>query len=220
MHLPDGLIWPPIMALGWILAIVIITIAVRRVKGSIPSERMPTMAVLAAGIFVAQMLNFPIAGGTTGHLIGATIATLIVGPWAAIIVMSVIIIVQGLMFGDGGILALGLNLTNMAIVGVAVSWIVIKGAGRFKMEISTFVAAWLAVLAAATICAIELAISYAAAPDAYGIIWSISIPTMVGLHAMIGLGEGIITSSVMAYVLRVSPEIVQTSHRRVEAIAQ
>jgi len=212
--------WPPIMALGWAIAIIVIYIAVRRIRSSIPEDRIPTLAVLAAGIFVAQMLNFPVVGGTTGHLIGATIATIIVGPWAAIIVISVVIIVQGLIFGDGGVLAMGLNLTNMAVVGVAVTWVVLRSTKRLRTEVSTFAAAWASIIVAAFVCALELSISHALAPDSYGIIWSISIPAMLGFHAVIGVGEGIITSGVVTYMLRVSPEIIQTSIRRAEVVPQ
>ncbi|HUW43164.1 MAG TPA: energy-coupling factor ABC transporter permease [Thermoplasmata archaeon] len=214
MHIPDGLMWPPLLAIGWIVAIAIIAIAVRRTSGKIHVERIPTMAVLASGIFVAQMLNFPIIGGTTGHLIGATIATCMVGPWAAVIVMSVVIVMQGLMFGDGGILAMGLNLTNMAIIGVGISWLVISMMKGLRSGIAVPVAAWTAVMIAALFCAIELSVSNLAAPGTYGITWSICLPSMLGLHALIGIGEAAITSAVVTYFALVAPEILHHSAKK------
>lgn len=207
MHIPDGLMLPLLLGIGWVVAIVFLAISTKKAKQLLPEEKIPTMAVLAAGIFVAQMLNFPIAGGTSGHLIGATIATLIVGPWAAILVMSIVIIIQGLMFGDGGILSLGLNLTNMAVIGVIVSAIALRLLRNVKLrnEIPIFAAAWLAVFVAAVACAIELAISYALSDGLYGIVWSISLPAMLLSHAMIGVGEGIISVTVISYLSHIAP---------------
>jgi len=219
LHIPDGLIWPGLLAAGWIVAIIMITLAVRKTAHRIPEEQIPTMAVLAAGIFVAQMLNFPIIGGTSGHLIGAVIATAMVGPWAAILVMSVVIIIQGLMFGDGGILALGLNLTNMAVVAVAGSWFIIGITRNIRIEFSVALAAWMSVFIASIVCAFELALSYSISPE-YGIIGMISIPTMTGLHAVIAIGEAAISTAVVAYLAHLSPDIVQSYVRKPEVALQ
>ena len=219
MHIPDGLIWPPILVIGWVIALVAIAISIRKTTRHIPEDKIPTMAVLAAGIFVAQMLNFPIIGGTSGHLIGAAIATAIVGPWAAILIMSVVIIIQGLMFGDGGILSLGINLTNMAVTAVAVSWAIIRLMRNVKMDFSVAFSAWAAVFVASLICALELAFSYSMSPE-YGIIGTISIPTMAGFHAIIAIGEAAISTGVIAYLAHVSPEIVQSFERKAEVTTQ
>lgn len=217
MHIPDGLMAPLILAIGWIVALIVIGIVARKSSSRITNDRVPMMAVLAAGIFVAQMLNFPIVGGTTGHLLGATLAMMMVGPLAAIMVMSVVIIIQGLLFGDGGILAMGLNLTNMAIVAVVVGSIFLRFTKNLRTEVSIFTASWSSVFVASFICAIELAASNIIAPGSYGIIWSISIPTMVGLYSIIAIGEALITVSVAAYFLRVHPEIIHSSNRVPEA---
>lgn len=202
--------FPLLLGIGWVIAIVFLAISTKKTKQLLPEEKIPTMAVLAAGIFVAQMLNFPIVGGTSGHLIGVTIATLMVGPWAAILVMSIVIIVQGLMFGDGGILSLGLNLTNMAVIGVIVSTTVLRllRDAKLKNEMPIFAAAWLAVFTAAFACAIELAMSYALSDGIYGIVWSISLPAMLLSHAMIGIGEGVISVAVISYLSHVAPAML------------
>jgi len=220
MHIPDGLMLPLIMAIGWMIAIIVLALSARKVKALIPDDKIPTMAVLAAGIFVAQMLNFPIIGGTSGHILGATIAVAIVGPWAAVLVMSIVIIVQGLMFGDGGILSMGLNLTNMAVIGVSVSYLILKITYKMRAEASIFIASGIAVFTAAIFCGLELATSYALAPGQYGIIWSISIPTMTGLHAIIAIGEAIISASVIAYLVHVSPDIIHSFDQKKEATPQ
>jgi len=216
MHIPDGLMWPIIMAIGWGVAIFALAIAVRKEKTTMTNEKVPTMAVLAAGIFVAQMLNFPIVGGTTGHLLGATLATLVVGPWAAIIVMSIVIIIQGFLFGDGGILAMGLNLVNMAVVAVAVSAIVLRFTRKIKTEASVFSAAWCSVFVASVVCGLELAVSDMMAPGHYGITWTVSIPMMAGLYSIIAIGEALITISIATYFLRVYPALIQNARRAPE----
>jgi len=217
MHIPDGLMWPIIMAIGWGVAIFALAIALRKEKTTMTNEKVPTMAVLAAGIFVAQMLNFPIIGGTTGHLLGATLATLVVGPWAAIIVMSIVIIIQGFLFGDGGILAMGLNLANMAVVAVAVSAVVLRITKRIRTEVSVFSAAWCSVFVASLVCGLELAVSDMMAPGYYGITWTVSIPMMIGLHSIIAIGEALITISIATYFLRVYPGLMQNARRAPEA---
>jgi len=222
MHIPDGLMLPLLLGIGWIIAIAALAAAVRKTKQLLPDDKIPTMAVLAAGIFVAQMLNFPIAGGTSGHLIGATIATMLVGPWAAVLVMSIVIIIQGLMFGDGGILSLGLNLTNMAVIGVFVSAMILRAFGgvRLRSEIPVSSAAWLAMFTAAMACALELSISYAASGGVYGIIWTISVPAMLASHALIGIGEAVISVAVTSYLSHVAPAMLYTFAPKKEVAAQ
>jgi cobalt/nickel transport system permease protein len=219
MHIPDGLMAPLILAIGWVAALIAIGIAARKGSMRVTNDKVPTMAVLSAGIFVAQMLNFPIIGGTTGHLLGATLAVMIVGPLAAIIVMSVVIIIQGLLFGDGGIIAMGLNLTNMAVVAVLVGATFLRLTEKLKTEVSVFVASWSSVFVASLVCAVELAISNLIAPGSYGIVWTVSIPTMVGLHSVIAIGEALITVSVAAYFLKAHPHIISSSKRVPEASA-
>ena len=127
MHIPDGLMHPAIVLMGWLLAIAGVGLSLRIMNRRVRDEDIPFMALLAAGIFVAQMLNFPIGGGTTGHLVGAALAAILLGPAAAILIMFTILLIQCLLFGDGGITALGLNTFNMAIVGSLTGWFVYEG---------------------------------------------------------------------------------------------
>lgn len=207
MHIPDGLMAPAIWALGWIVAVIFVAIAVIRVNKNFDERMVPFMAILAAGIFVAQMLNFPIVGGTTGHLVGAALATVLLGPWAAILIITVILIIQGFVFGDGGITALGLNILNMAIVGSLSAYLVMRVTPKKFKYPGIFLAGWLSVFFAATACALQLAASFAIDPS-FGIEGSVSIPAMMTTHAIIGVGEAIITVGIVAFLEKVAPEMM------------
>lgn len=209
MHIPDGLMAPLILALGWLLAIPILYIVNRRLNGTMDEKNIPLMAVLAAGIFVAQMLNFPIGGGTTGHLVGAALAAILLGPLAGIVVITTILMIQCLLFGDGGLVALGLNIFNMAIIGVLVGWYSYTKIPLKDERFRTIIASWLSVVIVSLVCAIELAASYSLTGGDYGIKASIAFPTMLGYHVLIGIGEGIITTGVIAYLAKTSPEMLK-----------
>ncbi|MBE0518657.1 MAG: energy-coupling factor ABC transporter permease [Thermoplasmata archaeon] len=220
MHIPDGLMDPMVSAIGWIEFMVVIAVALLISGKKFKEKDLPRIAVLSAGIFVAQMLNFPIGGGTTGHLVGAALFAILAGPVIAMVGMTVILLIQALMFGDGGITAFGLNATNMAIIAPLTGWGVytliqpflaaLKTATRHgKMNLGTAIAigvgAWASVFVSASACAAELAVSYAISDGAYGIAATVSIPAMLGYHVMIAIGEAMITVAVAAYVLSVSP---------------
>lgn len=227
MHIPDGLMDPVVAGLGWAEFVVIAAVAIYMSGKKLRDKDLPRIAVLCAGIFVAQMLNFPIGGGTTGHLIGGALFAIMVGPVVAIVGMTVILLIQGLMFGDGGLTAFGLNAVNMAIIAPLVGW----GAYTFLKPLlsrgeaepgTAFTAgeataigagAWASVFVASAACAAELAVSYAISGGAYGIAATVSVPAMLGYHAVIGIGEAIITVGVAAYVLRVAPEMFKSTTR-------
>jgi cobalt/nickel transport system permease protein len=220
MHIPDGLMDPVVWIAGYLIAVPVLVLAFRKLGKEAGDERIPFMAVLAAGIFAAQMLNFPVAGGTTGHLIGAALATILVGPAAAMAILTVVILIQCLFFGDGGVTAFGLNLLNMAIVAPLVAWITFKSF-RGKARIGAiFTAAWLSVFVAAFIAATELSISFWLSGGAYGIAPLVSIPAMLGYHALIGVGEGIITVGILTFVSHVAPEITKAGKASVEEAPQ
>lgn len=210
MHIPDGLMSPEIVALGWIVAIAGIALAVFKVNKKVDDKAVPLMAVLAAGIFVAQMLNFPIFGGTTGHLIGAALAAVLVGPYAAIIIMTVILIIQCLAFGDGGLTALGLNLANMAVIAPLVAYTSYKLLARASDKAGVVLAAWASVFVAAVAATAELIASFGLSGGAYGIEAAIALPAMLGYHAVIGVGEAIITASIYLYLSKVAPELIRS----------
>lgn len=209
MHIPDGLMDPIIVGVGWIVAIIVIGIAFHAANRRLDERQIPVMGVLAAAVFVAQMLNFPVLGGTSGHLVGAALLAIILGPWTAIIVMLAILLVQGLMFGDGGLTALGLNVLNMAIVGSFVGWLCFQGLRRLNKEFAVFAASWLSVFFGAALCATELSLSFAISGGTHGIIDTIAFPAMLGYHALIGIGEGIISAGTFVFISRVSPEVLK-----------
>lgn len=209
MHIPDGLMDPMIFTFGWIVAFIIIAVSTRTVNKRLDKKQIPLMATLAAGIFVAQMLNFPIGGGTTGHLVGAVLVAVLLGPYSAIIVITVILIIQCLLFGDGGITALGLNIFNMAIIGCLVGWYVYRLFPEKHRLTGIFIASWMAVFLGSLAAAIELSLSYSISGGAYGITGTIAIPTMLIFHTFIGIGEAIITTGLIAYLSQVSPEMLK-----------
>jgi len=216
MHIPDGLMDPTVALTGWIEFLVVAAVALYMVRGRTSEKDIPRIAVLAAGVFVAQMLNFPVGGGTTGHLVGGALMAIMVGPVVAIMGMTVILIIQALLFGDGGVTALGLNAVNMAIIAPLSGWGVYtllkpilakKGDARFGpgASLAVGVGAWASVFLAASACAAELAVSYAVSGGAYGIAATVSVPAMLGYHAVIGVGEAAITVGVITYLWNVSP---------------
>ncbi len=213
MHIPDGLMSPEVLVIGWIGTLIFVGLSLRKISGKMDEKTIPFMAVLGAGIFVAQMINFPVGGGTTGHLLGAALATVLLGPWGAVLVLTVILIIQSLVFGDGGLTALGLNVLNMAVIAPAVAWLTLNALDNYK-NFSIPLAAWASVFVAAVVCAAQLALSYGLSGGAYGIEAVIAFPTMMGYHLVIGVGEAIITVGVVAYLAKVAPE---TLSMRIEA---
>lgn len=223
MHIPDGLMDPVVALTGWIEFLVVAAVALFLVKGRVKDKDLPRIAVLSAGVFVAQMLNFPVGGGTTGHLVGGALMAIMVGPVVAILGMTVILLIQGLMFGDGGMTAFGLNAVNMAIIAPLTGWgvytllkpIVSKKDGEPfgpGTAIAVGAGAWASVFLAAAACAAELAVSYAISSGTYGIAATVSVPAMLGYHAVIAVGEAVITVGVLAYVWSVSPNVFVREH--------
>jgi len=208
MHIPDGFLSLPVVLGCWLLAGVAVAWALRAQDGDLAAQRLPLIGVMAAAIFAAQMLNFPIAGGTSGHLLGAALATLVLGPRSAMLVMTTVVGVQALFFQDGGLLALGANLLNMAVIGVWVTYAVQRLLGRllgrfaWGHRIGEFAAAWASIFTAALACGLELALSGASPAG-------LVIPAMGGVHALIGLVEGGITVGALAFLRAARPALVQ-----------
>jgi cobalt/nickel transport system permease protein len=223
MHIPDGLMAPVVSLVGWIEFIVVLAAVLLLSSKRIKDRNLPRVAILSAGIFVSQMLSFPIGGGTTGHLVGGALLAIICGPTIAVIGMTVVLLIQGLMFGDGGIAALGLNAINMAVIAPLTGWGVYsllnglserQGApGKVVGGLVVGVAAWASVFVAAAACAGELAVSFAVSSGAYGIAATLAVPAMLGSYAIIGIGEALITAGVIAYLWGVSPESFTSTSR-------
>ena len=199
MHIPDGFLSIPISVVFWILSILVILAALTRVNRDLGERDAPVMGVLAATIFAGQMLNFSVGGGTSGHLLGAALASILLGPWAAVLVMTSVVTVQALIFQDGGLVALGANLFNMAIIGPFVSYGVYRlvnwltGGTRQGIFAGGFAAAWVSVEMTALAVALQLALSNTSPAN-------IAIPAMAGVHVLIGVGEGLITLGALSLV--------------------
>jgi cobalt/nickel transport system permease protein len=200
MHIPDGFLNAATLATTGAVSAGGISVAVRQVNHTLREKQVPLMGVLAAFIFAAQMLNFPVVGGTSGHVIGAALAAILLGPWAATLIMACVLIAQSLMFQDGGLLALGANIFNMGLVAVFSSYLTYRlgtgifGEGRRTRLVSGFAAAWVSVVLAAVAASLELAISGASPLH-------IVLPAMAGIHTLIGVGEGLVTVAALGLVL-------------------
>ncbi len=201
MHIPDGFLSITVSLVLWLLSALSVAYALRRAGQDFDERQAPLMGVLAAAIFAGQMLNFAVAGGTSGHLMGAALATILLGPWAALLVMTTVVGVQALIFQDGGLLALGANIFNMGVVGVAVSYMVYTsvqrlkfgGDARWTVFAGGFLAAWCSIELSALGVALQLALSGTAPAN-------LAIPAMALIHALIGIGEGLITLGALAFL--------------------
>jgi len=207
MHVPDGFLSVPVSIVFWVVSALVVAYALYRVNRDLDERRVPLLAVLAAVIFAGQMLNFAVAGGTSGHLLGATLAAVLLGPWAAVVAMTAVVSIQALLFQDGGLLVLGANLFNMAIVGTFVGYGIYQllsrllKSGRAAVPVSGFIAAWVSIVVASLACALQLALSGTSPAN-------LAVPAMAGIHALIGIGEGLITAGALAFVLAVRPDLV------------
>lgn len=207
MHIPDGFLTTTTSVVTWAASTGGIGYAVRRVNKELNERQVPLIGVTAAFIFAAQMLNFTVAGGTSGHLLGGALAAILVGPWAGALVLTSVLALQALLFQDGGLLALGANVFNMAILGVLSGWVVYAGLRRlfgqkaWGMAASGFAAAWASVFVASLAASVELAVS---GTSPLGVV----LPAMGAVHALIGIGEGLITVAVLAFVRAVRPDLL------------
>jgi cobalt/nickel transport system permease protein len=209
MHIPDGFLSTLVSVVFWVVSAIAVAYALRRVSKDLGERQVPLMGLLAAAIFAGQMLNFSITGGTSGHLLGAALATILLGPWAAVIVLTSVVTIQALIFQDGGLLALGANLFNMAVVGVTVSYFVyasIQKLARGKpwgVFVGGAAAAWLSIVIASLAAALELALSGTSPAN-------ISVPAMGGIHMLIGIGEGLITIGALAFLFAARRDLFRT----------
>ncbi len=208
MHIPDGFIDLKTAVATGVLSAGGLAGAIYGVKRYFKARVIAMMGVMSALIFALQMINFTIPGGTSGHLLGGALAAIILGPHAGAIVISVVLIVQALVFMDGGIVALGSNIFNMAVVGVygsfLIYWLLCKiSRSRWMFLFAVGIASWLSVVAASFFTALELGIS-----GTYAL--GITIKAMSGVYAVIGLGEAAITIAVITFINRVRPELILT----------
>jgi cobalt/nickel transport system permease protein len=210
MHIPDGFLSPEVAAACAVPAVGAVGYGLRRASRELDERRVPLLGVTAAFVFAAQMLNFPVAGGTSGHFLGAALAAILLGPWLAGVVLSVVLVAQAFVFADGGITALGANVLNMGVIGALVVGGVMVSARRVLpnhrgvLLAVSGAGAWLAVMAGAAATAVELAIS-GTVPLAT------VLPAMLGVHMVIGVGEAVITVAAVSAVLTTRPDVVRST---------
>lgn len=204
MHIPDGFLdlktWGGLAAVsagtvGW---------AIARTNKTLGEKQVPVLGVSAAFIFAAQMLNFPVAGGTSGHFLGGALAAILLGPASGILVMTTVLLIQCLVFQDGGLTALGANIFNMGVLAVLTGWGVyalFAGKRNLISRVGAFLAGLVSVVIAASACAIELAFSGT-------VPLRVALPAMAGVHVLIGIGEGLITVAALELIFRVRPDLI------------
>ncbi len=207
LHAPDGFFSVPVALGGYVVAALVVGFAVHRVNRKLNERMVPMMGVMAAFIFAAQMLNFPVVGGTSGHLVGGALAAIILGPWAAVLVMTSVVGLQALLFQDGGLLALGLNIVNIAVLscltGYAFYWVGRRFGDSFAvMATAAFAAAWISVEVGAVGVVLQLAVSGTTE-------LSVALTAMVAAHALIGIGEGLITVGALSLIRTARKDLLQ-----------
>jgi len=213
MHIPDGFLSILISIVFWIISLIVIGVALKKTDKALGDREIPLMGVLAAAIFAGQMLNFSVTGGTSGHLLGAAIAVILLGPWPAILVMTSVVSIQALLFQDGGILALGANIFNMAIVGVFVAYAVYTLVSKLFNKQSWgifaagFAAAWSSIFIASLSCGLQLALSGTSPAN-------IAVPAMGAIHALIGIGEGLITIGALAFLFAARKDLLEVGETK------
>ncbi|WP_328669587.1 energy-coupling factor ABC transporter permease [Streptomyces sp. NBC_00328] len=209
MHVPDGFINAPVSAVTGVVAAGAVAVSLRGARRELDERTAPLAGLVAAFIFAVQMLNFPVAAGTSGHLLGGALAAILVGPFTGVLCVSVVLLMQGILFADGGLTALGVNITDMAIVTTVVSYAVFRGLvtvlprKRRSVTVASFVAALLSVPAAAV--AFTLIYAVGGTTD---IALSKVATAMVGVHVLIGIGEAVITALTVGAVIAVRPDLV------------
>lgn len=209
MHIPDRFIDGQTSLAGGAVAVAGLGVCLKKASDTMEDKQIPLAGLTAAFVFAVQMLNFPVAGGTSGHLLGGVLAAVLVGPWVGTLCVSVVLTVQCLLFADGGVSALGLNIVNMAMVGAfggyAAFLLIKKLLPRSKGSVTT--AAGLAAGLAPPLAALVFTLEYAIGGNGAASVGTVAA-AMLGVHVLIGIGEGIITATAVGSVLAARPDLV------------
>lgn len=204
LHIPDGFLSILVSVICWVITVVTLSSAISRTNKSLGEKQIPLMGVMAAFIFAAQMINFPVAGGTSGHLLGGALAAIVLGPWAGMLVMTAVIAVQALLFQDGGLVVMGANILNMGLITAAIGYGLYRSASVQSKNVKLGVAggaAWLSVMAGALFTSLQLWLSGTSELN-------VVIPAMLGIHALIGIGEALITVFALAFIMQTRPDLL------------
>ena len=218
LHAADRFLTVAVSIAFWIITSAVIAVAVQRTNRNLDERSIPLMGVMAAFIFAAQMFNFQVAGGTSGHLLGGVLAAVLLGPWAATLVMACVIAVQGLVFSDGGLVVMGANIFNMGVIGTLGGFTiymaltkVMGGENRARIPAAA-IAGYLSVLGAALAMSLELIVSGTSPAE-------VVLPAMIGVHAFIGVGEALITAAALAFITATRPDLLDLRPDRAAAAA-
>jgi cobalt/nickel transport system permease protein len=216
LHIANGIVDGPTSAIFAALAVAALAVCVLLAGRDLDERLAPLAGLVAAFIFAAQMLNFPVLPGVSGHLIGGALAALLVGPWAGALCVTVVLLVQALLFSDGGVTALGLNVTNMALIGTAAAYAVIALLLRLRVPLATTAVA--ASVVSVTAASIGFVVQYALGGGG-GLAVGTVAAAMAGPHVLIGLGEGLITAATVTAVAKARPDLVYALRRTRAAAA-
>jgi cobalt/nickel transport system permease protein len=204
MHIPDNFLSLMVSIIGWIVTAVTLRFAISKTNKSLGEKQIPLMGVMAAFIFAAQMINFPVLGGTSGHLLGGALAAIVLGPWAGMLVMTAVIAVQALLFQDGGLVVMGVNILNMGLITSAVGYGLYRGmyeqSKPLKLAVIGF-AAWLSVMTAALLTSLQIWLSGNAE-------LRIILPAMLFVHTFIGIGEALVTVAAVSFIMQTRPDLL------------
>jgi cobalt/nickel transport system permease protein len=224
MHIANGIVNGPVSAAFGAVAIVGIAIAVARGRADLDDRLAPMAGLVSAFIFAVQMLNFPVLPGVSGHLLGGALAAMLVGPWVGALCVGVVLIVQCLVMADGGLTALGLNISNMALLGTAAAYLLIVALMKIVPRTATGlgITAFVASLISVTVASQGFVLQYFLGGTTDGLSLVGISGTMAGVHLLIGAGEGLITAATVVTVARVRPDLVyalRSARRKVGAVA-
>ena len=219
MHIPDGFINLPTSAAFGAASAGGVWYSIRQAARFLDDRRVPLAGLVAAFVFAAQMVNFPVVSGTSGHLLGGVLAAVLVGPWLGALVITVVLVVQGVFFADGGLTALGLNVFNMAIVGALGGYLLYRGLLALlpKTRAATAAAAGVAGGLSVVLASLAFVLEYAIGGEGGAGVGTVAA-AMGGVHALIGIGEGLVTAMVVGAVLGTRPDLV-ASAPKVEVMA-
>lgn len=209
MHVPDGFLDAPTSIVTGVVAVAAVGVSLRKARAELDDRTAPLAGLVAAFVFATQMINFPVAGGTSGHLMGGAIAAVLVGPWTGVLATSVVFIVQALLFADGGITALGTNIVLMGVTTVAVGWGVFRGLRAVLPKTTAMVpvAAGIGAFVSVPVASLVFVALYAVGGAADVPLGTLT-GAMVGVHVLIGIGEGVITFLAVGSVIAVRPDLV------------
>ena len=218
MHMSDGIVNAPTSVVFGLIAVAAVAVCAIKARNELDERTVPLAGLVAAFIFAVQMVNFPILPGVSGHLLGGALAAILVGPYTGALCIAIVLVVQSLLFADGGVTALGTNIVNMAVIGVAAAYVTAVllyalarrrgGVATSGLGVVAFVAALVGTISAAMGFVFEFAIGGAAATSMGAV-----TGYMLGTHALIGIGEGVITAVTVVAVARSRPDLVYLLRR-------